>query len=327
MRRLVVNDARNQLGEHTFWDDLCEWLNAEFVGSDYSTLAEFAESYIKLERAPLLVRNATFFPPINTNVPTISLLQDIVPDGPLRSMQEAVIKSSRAVVFNSEFTRSKYHDVGKSGTPGESVIVYQEHNRRTIPLPVDFSLFEPQNAMGCQQALSLPDGCVCWIGASQGAAGQIKGFDIMMQVARLNPDINFVCVFKDAAPAYPPPNMRCYERLTHVELVKVIGACRVGLCTSRMESQHLAGIEMGACGLPMVAPPVGVYWKREGMVGVIVEDPSPDRYTTAIRTFLHHGTPADSDFIRSHWRRTFDKPVIRAQWEKLVQEVECSGRS
>ena len=148
----------------------------------------------------------------------------------------------------------------------------------------------------------------------------MKGFDILLQIARLNPDINFVCVFKDAAPHYSPPNMRCYERLTHAELVKVIGACRVGLCTSRMESQHLAGIEMGACGLPIAAPPVGVYCSLDHFPVRLV--PEPSIYTSAIRSAL--ANPANPQEVREVWCKEFDKPVIRAQWEKLVQEVECS---
>jgi len=180
--------------------------------------------------------------------------------------------------------------------------------------------------MGCQQALGLPDGCVCWIGASQGAAGQVKGYNILLAIVRQNPDIPFVCVFKDRQPEYPPPNMRCYTRLTHAELVRVIGACRVGLCTSRMESQHLAGIEMGACGLPMVAPPVGVYWKVDhNMPGMIVPaNPTVADYSQSLRLFLAQHGP-DIDGIRGYWRKEFDKTVIKAQWEKLVAEVECSG--
>lgn len=307
MRRLVVNDVRNTLGEHTFWDDLCEWLEAEFVGGDYGTLAETARGVSA--DASLIVRNATWFPPIQTQVPTISLLQDIITEGPQREMQEAVIRSSRIAIFNSAFTKSHYWT---SQPP------YPGTEGRIIPLPVDFSIFTPQNAMGCQQALGLPDGCVCWIGASQGAAGQVKGYDILLAIVRQNPDIPFVCVFKDRQPEYPPPNMRCYTRLTHTELVRVIGACRVGLCTSRMESQHLAGIEIGACGIPMIAPPVGVYWRGQ-FPGVCVTDPTVQRYTETVRLALTSTRPAA---IREYWQERFDKPVIKAQWTALIQEIE-----
>jgi hypothetical protein len=327
MRRLLVNDALGQLGEVTFWHLLKEWFGCEFVGAQYERLAQAANIHALANEpqgwpdASLIIRNASYFGPIKASerIPTISLLQDIFPEGPQKDMQEQVMGGSAMTVINSEFTASKYakifHDWNK---PTE------RSGTRVIPLPVDFSLFEPQNAMGCQQALGLPDGCVCWVGASQGPAGHVKGFDIFLKTVRTNPDLYFVAVFKDAIPESVPPNLRCFLRLSHEELVKVIGACRVGLCTSRMESQHLAGIEMGACGLPMIAPPVGVYHGHHdtsfhGLLVVV------DNFAVAIRSML--GRIHDPEEIRAFWKKDFDRPVIRAQWEKLVKEIECSGRS
>jgi hypothetical protein len=284
----------------------------DFIEAPYDKLADVAA--IAADGAGLIVRNATWFPPIKSRVPTISLLQDIIPDGEMRKMQEAVIASSRAAVFNSAWTASKYLTVD-----------FPSHHS-TIPLPVDFSLFTPQNAMGCQQALSLPGGCVCWIGASQGAAGYVKGYDIFLSIVRQNPDIPFVGVFKDAVPESVPPNLRVYARLTHADLVKVIGACRVGLCTSRTESQHLAGIEMGACGLPLVVPPVGIYWKRADWPGCEVKEQTVAAYTQAIRSITGKLSMMQQQ-VSDYWRAGFDKPVIRTAWTKLIEEVECSGRS
>jgi glycosyltransferase involved in cell wall biosynthesis len=330
MRRLLVNDQLSALPDHrTFWHDLMEWFDMEFAGADFGGLVKEADERIDFflqdgyagdDIPRLIIRNATWFGPLKASatVPTISLLQDIITEGPQRHMQLAVIASSKATVFNSIFTADKYIPHPED----ESTTLDMPH--RVIPLPVDFTLFEPGNAMGLQQSLSLPDGCVCWIGASVGAAGAVKGWDIFVRIARLNPDIPFVGVFKDAAPEYGPPNLRTFVRATHEELVKVIGACRVGLCTSRMESQHLAGIEMGACGLPMVAPPVGCYWKREDMPGILVGEPTPESYATALRAMLKQ--PGDPQAIREYWQREYDKPVIRAAWTTLIEEVECSGR-
>jgi len=327
MRRLLVNDALTQIpGTRTFWNDLEDWFGMEFVGGDYATLAEKADEECDPdeydgEMISLIIRNATWFPPIprSKRIPTISLLQDIFAEGPQREMQEMVINSSLAVAFNSEFTKSHY-------TKDWTDALKEQARAPIIPLPVNFSIFEPQNPMGCQQALGLPDGCVCWIGACR-EAGHIKGFDIFLAIVRANPDIPFVGMFKDQQPDYAPPNLRMFTRLTHQDLVKVIGACRVGLCTSRMESQHLAGIEMGACGLPLVVPSVGTYWKREHLVGAIVEDPSPDRLSLALRTVIGNGLPADADFIHSYWRKEFDREVIKAQWTKLIEEVENASAS
>ena len=315
MKRLLVNDALNQLGEVTFWNLLHEWFSMQPVLAPYEGLAHFADTWP--EPASLIVRNATYFPALELSktVPTISLLQDIIADRPMREMQIETIRSSRAVVLNSAFTQSKYPCIGEYEPPVME---------RIIPLPIDFSLFQPANPMGLQQALGLPDGCVLWVGACQGAAGQVKGWDIFIRIVRANVDIPFVAVVKDAPPDVVPPNLRVYVRLPHAELVKVMGACRVGLCTSRTESQHLAGIEMGACGLPIVAPPVGVYWNRTDFPGGICK-PDHTPCADAIRVAMRLNIPPDT--VRSYWQREFDRPVIKAQWEQLIKEIECSGQS
>lgn len=355
MKRLLVNDVLTCIpGTRTFWHDLEEWFGMDFVGANYDGLPGIVEYHLR-EKCPdgasLIIRNASYFGPLKSSqswggdscpdcdgpmrrcgkhgdageppmeyhsgIPTISLLQDIMEKDPQRKMQEEVINSSYAVVFNSEFTASKY-------LPETSKHPFSPPF--TIPLPVDFDLFQPGNPMGLQQELSLPDNCVLWVGASEGAAGQVKGVDILLNIARMNPDLHFVAVFKDKWLDYCPPNMRMFTRQSHAELVKIIGACRVGLCTSRTESQHLAGIEMGACGVPIVAPPVGIYWKREDLMpGSIVKDATPAFYATMIRAMLTN--PGDPQAIRSYWQKEFSKPVIRAKWEELIREVECSGQS
>lgn len=330
MKHLLVNDALNQLGEHTFWNDLQEWFDCEFLGGPFDALADAVDAKVDAasDSPSLIIRNCSYFKPlrVSAHMPTISLIQDIFNEGPARKTQEEVIRSSRAVVFNSAFTQSKYSShIAASKEVAGVKDVPPDVRYRVIPLPVDFGTFEPQNAMGCQQALGLPDGCVCWIGASQGAAGHVKGFDVFLRIVRTNPDISFVGVFKDAAPEIAPPNLRSFVRLPHEELVRVIGACRVGLCTSRTESQHLAGIEMGACGLPIVAPPVGVYWKRIDIPGSVISDQDGNLYAAAIRAALANAW--DQHAVRSFWEKEFSKPVIRAKWEALVREVECSGQS
>ncbi len=316
MKRLLVNDALTQIeGTKTFWHDLQEWFGMDYFEYPYESLVKETEREISLQDPySLIIRNASYFGPIKSDIPTISLLQDIFPDGESRELQKAVMLSSKVTVFNSEFTISKYKITADFREAGRACV---------IPLPIDFSVFEPGNAMGLQTAYSLPDGCVCWVGAQS----EIKGWDIFLQVVRQNPDISFVAVFKDSIPIQMPPNMRAFHRLPTAELVKVIGACRVGLCTSRMESQHLAGIEMGACGLPMVAPHVGVYYDRkDDFPGFVMkEGTEPQHYATAVR--LCGEKQIDRDKVRTYWKEEFDKPVIKAAWTKIVEEVENARES
>ena len=83
---------------------------------------------------------------------------------------------------------------------------------------------------------------------------------------------------------------------------------------------------MGGCGLPLVVPPVGTYWKRVDWPGCEVTEPTVAAYTQGIRVSIGKVSDAEKRMVSDYWRKEFSKPVIRAQWEKLVQEVECSGR-
>ena len=84
MKRLLVNDMMTTIpGTKTFWHDLQEWFGLKFIGADYSMLtdhvkAEMAGISDNYEGTSLIIRNASYFGPIKTDVPTISLLQDIM---------------------------------------------------------------------------------------------------------------------------------------------------------------------------------------------------------------------------------------------------------
>lgn len=321
VNRLLVNDCLSVLENHrTFWHDLAEWFRPDFYGGDYGTLAEGAAAVLEEQGPTTVIRNASYFGPIPAaGNRTISLLQDIMLEGKLREMQETVIRHSQAVVFNSRFTQNQYAapvGIAQMLPPdGQPKLI-----STVIPLPVDFRTFEPGNAMGLQQSLSLPQGCILWVGASQGPAAEIKGWDVFLTIVRLNPDLPFVAVFKDAIPEQFPPNLRCFCQVSHEELAKIIGACSVGLCTSRMESQHLAGIEMGACGLPIVVPPVGTYWEREEMPGIIESDFNVPAYSAAVRKLREQ--QFDAEQIRTYWEREFHPEIVRLQWTALVNKVE-----
>ena len=74
----------------------------------------------------------------------------------------------------------------------------------------------------------------------------------------------------------------------------------------------------------LVAPPVGVYWNRNEMPGIVlVGEPTPDNYTIALRATLAGAKYPIPNLVREYWRKEFDRPVIKAQWEKLVEEVEA----
>ena len=96
VRRLLVNDMLSALPDHrTFWNDLQDWFDMEFVDGEYKDLTDIAQMECGIideweniktgvketHRPSLIIRNASYFGPLKTVIPTISLLQDIFEDG------------------------------------------------------------------------------------------------------------------------------------------------------------------------------------------------------------------------------------------------------
>lgn len=245
----LVNDQLTAIpGSVTLWGLLEDWLGSpSVILGPYPTLAARASEIIG-QRDGTVIRNATYFGPLATpNCRTIVLLQDLMPpDTPARATQVEVCQRADVIVANSKWTLDQYPELAGL-------------NVRVIPLPVDTGLFRPrEDRAALQTELGIHPGSICWVGA----ADVIKGYDRLHRLAGSS-DLHFAVVLKDRDKARTPAwfgRMRVFTRLAQEDLAKVMASCRVGLCTSRIETQHLAGLEMAASGLPVVyVDPVGVY--------------------------------------------------------------------
>lgn len=234
----VVNDLLTAIpGTRTFWHYLLEWFNGHWHGESYDTLACGAERAIEAspDKPRVIIRNGTYFQWFTTcHRPVISLIQDITPyHSQARELQINVGLNSNVVVFNSTYTLEHYPELVSRS--------------RIIPLGVNFDLFNTAERPG-----KMFD--VCWVGAGT----EVKGWQDLMRVVTVNSDLKFACITKDGA-TFPASNVMFFHHLPENQMVQIYNASKVGLCTSIRETQHLAGIEMAACGLPIVAPAVGVY--------------------------------------------------------------------
>lgn len=289
----LVNDAMTQIpGSRTLWHLLADWLGATFVPWGEADSLD-----------GVVIRNATYHGPLTTTGPTVALLQDIMPpETPIRAQQVEVCQRADVIVANSAWTLSQYPEL--TGL-----------NTRIIPLPVDTDLFRPREDRAALQAKwGIAAGSVCWVGG----ATVIKGFDRLHRLAGTS-DLHFAVALKDAGKVHSPGwfgRMKVYARLTQAELAEVMTACRVGLCTSRIETQHLAGLEMAACGLPVVyVDPVGVYaeapvWAVQAEEGKLAE---------AIRVAQAQAKPAEirEALLAGPW----GMEACREAWASVVGDV------
>lgn len=299
-RITVVNDLVTTIpGTKTLWADLLEWFDADWVGAPYENLVRDAELKLSIHPPDLIIRNGTWFGPLDIHgAKTISLIQDIMPvNSYLRGEQIRVARSSTLTVFNTEYTKSKYPELANITS-------------RVIPLPVDFNLFRP-----IPDAAPVAD--ICWIGAPS----WVKGWDILGEIIRNMPTRTFALVLKETDHQKKVPgNVQIFDRLPHSELVKVINGCSVGLCTSREETQHLAGIEMGACGLPVVVPRIGIYYGISDNAAMIHCD-SVEQYKHGMEAFLFDPvkSESESEYIRQGWMKMASPERCRASWQEAVE--------
>ena len=300
MKGWLVNDWMTRIeGTVTLWGKLLDWLpglkwkgDRDFGDLGYHIFTEFASR----PKPSYIIRNATYFGCLDLPVPTIALLQDIMPEGSVqRADQIAVCKDAALVVFNSAYTRSRYPEL--EGCPF-----------RIIPLPVDFELFKPMPEVDKRFD-------VCWIGA----ASSVKGWDILCDLMRRS-DLTFRLVMKDKG-GINNSRVEIVRQVTHADLPRLINECRVGMCTSREETQHLAGIEMGGCGLPLVVTNVGAYWERPVGVWQICGISKFGQMCNGVLRGQERLLKRDAPLIAEYWKKEFNEATCKAAWEEAVQYV------
>lgn len=303
MKGWLVNDTLTCIpGTKTFWHDLLDWipdLEDKVNGyRSFPTLAEYMEETAAKEGPPdYVIRNGTFFRPMSFETKTISLIQDIY-NTPQKVTQIEVGSSSDCVVYNSEFTKSFYYK--HIYTPS-----------KVIPLGVDFDHFCPSEE---KHPHVLPNS-ILFVGA---ANNYPKGFNIVRELVEKT-DYNFCLVMKDGF-EWEHPRVRVFNQVDHNVLRKIYNSCSIILCTSVHETQHLAGVEGAACGLPVVATNVGVYYNEpDGEWGHRVSSSTED-FTKAIKKIMDN--PNSYNPREYFLKKGLDKASCKNSWITLVNDIK-----
>jgi len=281
----LVNDFLTCIpGTRTFWHDLMDEFGlVDKTGTRFDQLAPAIEGAIDAGGTPdLIIRNASYFRPIHRTVRTICFAQDM-------SARRDVMLASDLVVFNSAYTKSRF--------PGVEGVV--------IPIGVDFDCFHPQGDAGSP-------GRIMFVGAVN---NHPKGFDRMHALIDAT-DYEYLLVLKDGN--FPESKrVKVVKRAPQAEMARLYADAALLVCTSREETLHLAGVEAGACGVPVVAPSVGIYWDLlDGPWGLKCEEEDfapPVRRAMRTRELLHPFTP------REFWKaKGLTKQACMDAWRKIL---------
>jgi glycosyltransferase involved in cell wall biosynthesis len=297
----LVNDTLTCIpNTRTFWHDLLEWfpnLQDKCNGyTDYSVLAQTIESIDG--RPDYIIRNGSYFRRLNIDVPTFCLIQD-TSDNP---MQTEVINTSTCVVFASKETHNLYKDR------------INPNNVRVIEQSSDFNFFKPISE---RHPEVLPNSII-FIGDS---SHEKKGFHRVLNLIELMTDFNFCLVMKDdtnidAIPQHSRSRVKIFNKVDRDTVRVLINSSVCAICTSGNEEGHFAGIEIGACDIPMVARPMGCYLDRKddkswGLISNDEDFPETIRYVVNNR---------DTFTPRKYYSKEYTLDRCREKWEDLINE-------
>jgi glycosyltransferase involved in cell wall biosynthesis len=297
----LINDQLTAIpNTKTFWHDLMDWfpnLEDKCNGyTDYSVLASSIESIP--DRPDYIIRNASYFRKLNIDVPTFCLVQDTMNN----PMQTEVINLSTCVVFASNQTYNLYKDR------------INPKNVRIIEQSSDFNFFKP---IPEKHPAVLPNSII-FIGDS---SREKKGFHRVLNLIELMPDFNFCLIMKDnttidVIPSHSRHRVRIFNRVDSNTVRLLINSSVCAICTSGNEEGHFAGIEIGACDIPMVARPMGCYLDRKNdkTWGLIANDedfPETIRYVTNNHNLF---SP------RKYYSKEYTLERCREKWTNLIND-------
>ena len=300
-RGWLVNDTLTCIpGTTTLWHQLLEWLpNLEDKTNgytDYSILPNVIES---LPNKPdYIIRNGSYFRKLNIDVPTITLIQD-VQNNP---MQTEVINSSTVVIFSSIHLYNEYKNR------------INPKNVRIIKWASDFDFYKP---IPDRHPDVLPNSII-FVGDS---SYEKKGFHRVLDIIDKTPDFNFCLIMKDDTtidiiPEKNRSRVKIFNKVQTKDMPLFMNSCVCGICTSGYEEGHWAGIEMGACDIPMVTRPIGCYLDRTNDMswGEFAND---DEFPEKIRYVVSNKNLYSP---RKYYSKDYTLDKFRENWIKVVEE-------
>ena len=282
----------------TLWHDMLDWFpNLEDKTNGYTDFSVLANRIESLPSRPdYIIRNGSYFRKLNIDAPTICLIQDLQTS----PQQTEVINSCEIVVFASHDVYNQY----KNRTSPKKAIVIEQAS--------DFTFFKP---IPERHPDVLPNS-ILFIGDS---SYEKKGFHRVLNIISNMLDFNFCLVMKDyttidAIPLEHRARVRVFNRVSTETIRLIMNSCVCAICTSGYEEGHWAGIECGACDLPMVARPIGRYLDNKestewGLIATDDEFPTKIRYVVSNR---HMFSP------RSYYSKDYTHERCREKWKDAI---------
>jgi glycosyltransferase involved in cell wall biosynthesis len=259
------------LGEDTFWT----WFHREFPKSVFDEPRTLRDEDIVLRYSTL-----GFLPIIGKQV---ALCWELYPA--MSTRFDSTLWDEKISRVHETARYSTYRTVASTLTQD----YYEEFGSvDIIPIGVDTDLFRPipdKAALRAKYGLPLDATIGVWVGTGH----PMKGFALLLEYARANPDIHWITICKTEFESVAMPGASAFVQVPQANSCELINAADFFLSTSLLRPFFMAEWEALACNVPMR----------------ILGDPNKE--------FVPSANPRD-DVFRLGW----DRPSVKRQWEAFL---------
>lgn len=261
------------LGEDTFWT----WFHREFAGSVF-------EEPTKLKDDDIVLRYSTLgFLPVAGK--QLALCWELYPA--MRDRFATELWDDKIAMVRESARYATYRTVASDITKPD----YEKYGSvEVIPIGVDTGLFAPipdKNALRSKYGLPLDKQIGCWVGT----AHPMKGFALLLEYARHNPDIHWITICKTEEESVQMPGASRFVHVPQQTSCELVNAADFFLSTSLLRPYYMAEWEAMACGTPVK------------VIG------NPDK------EFTPSADPR-ADVLSLGW----DRPSVKRKWEKFLSD-------
>lgn len=304
--------------------------NYPFFELDVSYLIDhYLKEYEKIFKPDFIIRNSivgTFHKP---NAKQICVIQDNNISGP------DILRESRlySLVSYLKFRKS-YAYLQKTTIDNSDVCVAVSKNiardyekefsikPKVIYNGVDTDFFKPMDKEKLREKYGIPKDKP--VGISVQKYHPIKGWHIMAELIKNNPNIYWVIVFTQMFNhnKVKAKNVKLFYRLTKEQMAEIYNTADFSIQPSACESFNLCTAEAMSCGIPAIVSKTG-FVNDLGKVeltkfGFVVDDwNKTDRYAEAIYTVLNITKFKPREVITEN----FNKEIWRRKWQKLIKNL------
>lgn len=261
------------LGEDTFWT----WFHREFPASAFEEPRRMTEEDVVLRYSTL-----GFLPVVGKQV---ALCWELYP-----AMKERfgnTIWDDKIAMVHEAARYATYRTTASKVT---SALYEQYGTVDIIPIGVDTDVFRPipdKDALRAKYGLPSAMEIGVWVGT----AHPMKGFALLLDYARLHPDIHWVTICKTERESVAMPGATRFVHVSQEALCELINAGDFFLSTSLLRPFFMAEWEAMACDAPM------------RLIGEVEKEYVPSAHPR-------------SDVLRLGW----DRPSVKRQWERFFTE-------